>query len=125
MKQRSAAAVISLCWIGIATFPASCQAQTLTTLASFNGTNGSSPLAAGLVQASDGNFYGTTSVGGTANKGTVFRITPGGTLTTLYSFTGVADGANPQAGLIQASDGNLYGTTEFGGANLVMGTVFR
>src|ERR1035438_1763288 len=131
MKQCSAAAVISLCWIGIATLPASCQAQTLTTLASFAGTNGSTPVA-GLVQASDGNLYGTTSVGGTSNDGTVFRITPGGTLTTLYSFTG-ADGENPQAGLIQASDGNLYGTTESGGTIILLGkpltfiwgTVFR
>src|ERR1022692_3217407 len=109
MKQHSAAAVISLCWIGIATLPASCQAQTLTTLASFAGTNGYGPMA-GLVQASDGNFYGTTFHGGTEDVGTVFRITPGGTLTTLYNFcsqTNCADGGDPYAGLVQASDGNL------------------
>jgi uncharacterized protein (TIGR03437 family) len=123
MKQRSAAAVISLCWIGIATLPASCQAQTLTTLATFVGTIGSSAL----VQGTDGNFYGTTNYGGTSFYGSVFRITPGGTLTILYSFTGGADGWGPQsgrAGLIQASDGNLYGTTFEGGTD-GEGTVFR
>ncbi len=117
MKQCSAAAVISLCRIGIAMFPASCQAQTLTTLASFNVYNGSSS-SIGLVQASDGNFYGTISAGGTRQSGTVFRITLGGILTTLYNFTGNADGGIPRAGLIQASDGNLYGTTSSGGTGV-------
>jgi uncharacterized repeat protein (TIGR03803 family) len=104
MKQRSAAAVISFCWIGIATLPASCQAKTLTTLASFVGTNGSSAL----VQGTDGNFYGTTNGGGTSGYGAVFRITTGGTLTTLYSFCSqyppCNDGYYPAAGLVQASE---------------------
>jgi len=73
---------------------------------------------AGLVQASDGNFYGTTLYGGANNNnGTVFEITPGGALTTLYSFcsrSGCTDGQGPAAGLIQATDGNLYGTTTAG-----------
>lgn len=77
-----------------------------------------------LVQASDGNFYGTTGGGGDNNYGTVFRITPGGTLTTLYSFSGGTDGGSPYTSLFQASDGNLYGTTQNGGANND-GTVFR
>ncbi|MGH8127150.1 MAG: choice-of-anchor tandem repeat GloVer-containing protein [Gammaproteobacteria bacterium] len=101
---------------------------TLTTLHSFNGTDGANPEA-GLVLGSDGNFYGTTSQGGTSatSAGTVFKITPAGTLTTLYSFcatSGCPDGQNSTAGLIQGSDGDFYGTTFFGGANL-NGTVFK
>ena len=73
---------------------------------------------AGLVQATDGNFYGTTLVGGTNFDGTVFKITPSGTLTTLYSFcsqSGCTDGGVPQAGLVQATNGNFYGTASEGG----------
>ena len=80
---------------------------------------------AGLVQGSDSNFYGTTYFGGTSGLGTVFRISPSGTETVLYSFFSyLTDGRNPEAGLVQGSDGNLYGTTELGGAN-GEGTVFR
>ena len=89
-------------------------------------TDGEYPKA-GLVQATDGNFYGTTSAGGTHSQGTVFAITPSGSLSTLYSFcpqSGCADGANPVAGVIQASDGNFYGTTYGGGSNN-SGTVFK
>jgi uncharacterized repeat protein (TIGR03803 family) len=92
---------------------------TLTTLLSFDGTDGAYPYA-GLVQATDGNFYGTTQFGGANAKGTVFQITPSGTLTTLYSFcaqTGCTDGEGPNAVLIQATDGDFYGTTEYGGTN--------
>jgi uncharacterized repeat protein (TIGR03803 family) len=107
---------------------------TLTTLDSFDGTDGKF-TGAGLVQATDGNFYGTTPEGG-ANQssfcpygcGNVFKITRGGTLTTLYSFcsqSGCTDGNNPDAGLVQATDGNLYGTTGGGGANGNFGTVFK
>jgi uncharacterized repeat protein (TIGR03803 family) len=93
-------------------------------LYSFTGaSDGSSPVT-GLIQGTDGNFYGTTSAGGTSNNGTVFVVTPGGTETVLHSFAGGSDGANPQAGLILGSDGNFYGTTANGGtANL--GTVFK
>jgi uncharacterized repeat protein (TIGR03803 family) len=106
-----------------------------TTLYSFcsktNCTDGSNPQA-GLVQASDGNFYGTTSQGGTsqtcsAGCGTIFRITPAGKLTTLHSFcseANCADGMTPYAGLIQATDGNLYGTTFQAGVNN-SGTIFK
>ena len=88
---------------------------------------------AGLVQATDGNLYGTTAYGGLQNCyervgcGTVFKITPSGTLTTLYSFcsqSGCPDGAYPCAGLVQATDGNLYGTT-FEGGTYNSGTVFK
>jgi len=97
-------------------------AQTFTTLATFDGTNGGAPYYMSLVQGTDGNFYGTTSVGGAHSRGTVFSVTPSGTLTTLYSFTGGADGTGPYAALIQATDGNLYGTTAGGDFN--GGTVF-
>ncbi|MGO8672106.1 MAG: choice-of-anchor tandem repeat GloVer-containing protein, partial [Capsulimonadaceae bacterium] len=81
--------------------------------------------AGGLVQASDGNLYGTTETGGTKGSGTVFRITLSGTETVLYSFGETAsDGYLPWAGLIQASDGKLYGTTLWGGPKS-NGAVFR
>jgi uncharacterized repeat protein (TIGR03803 family) len=101
----------------------------LTTLWSFGGgTDGASPQA-GLVQGSDGNFYGTTYSGGNYGVGTVFRITAGGSLSNLWSFTGGTDGANPQAGLVQGSDGNFYGTTLSGGPSTNCpggcGTVFK
>jgi len=89
-----------------------------------NCTDGSNPV--GLVQATDGNFYGTTSLGGATGDGTVFQITPEGSLTTLYSFcaqTNCTDGSNP-GGLIQATDGNFYGTTSSGGTP-GYGTVFQ
>jgi uncharacterized repeat protein (TIGR03803 family) len=102
----------------------------LTTLYSFcsqtNCTDGEEPEA-GLVQATNGNLYGTTWSGGTNFDGTVFAITLAGQLSTLYSFCsqpGCTDGVDPHAGLIQATDGNLYGTTESGGAN-DFGTVFE
>jgi len=100
-------------------------------------------LPYGLVQSSDGNIYGTTSQGGTANQGlncyapdgaqygcgTVFKITPTGKLTTIYNFCpelngdGVCpDGEDPQATLVQGGDGNFYGTTFAGGANVCSGT---
>jgi uncharacterized repeat protein (TIGR03803 family) len=75
---------------------------------------------AGLVQGADGYLYGTTTDEGAYGGGTVFKITPNGTLTTLYSFcaqTGCPDGEEPNAGLIQASNGNFYGTTLYGGAS--------
>jgi uncharacterized repeat protein (TIGR03803 family) len=96
------------------------------TLASFDGTDGSYPDA-GLVQATNGDLYGTTLNGGASSVGTVFEITPSGTLTTLYSFCsqgGCMDGEIPEAVLVQATNGDLYGTTYAGGAN-GYGTVFR
>ena len=95
----------------------------LTTLYTFTGAGGQTPYS-GLIQATDGNFYGTTSGGGGHSAGTVFKITPGGTLTTVYSFTNGGDGSGPQAGLVEGADGNLYGTAQYGGANND-GTVFK
>ncbi len=91
---------------------------TLTTLHSFDGGDGEEP--SGLVQATDGNFYGTTPFGGANDDGTVFKITPAGTLTTLHSFD---SWGGTGAGLVQATDGRFYGATTAGGA-LNDGTVF-
>jgi uncharacterized delta-60 repeat protein len=90
---------------------------------SFTGTDGANPLAA-LKQVSDGTFYGTASEGGSNNKGTVFTVTPAGAITVLHSFAGGADGSRPMAGLLLASDANLYGTTRTGGP-ADKGTVFK
>jgi uncharacterized repeat protein (TIGR03803 family) len=104
-------------------------AGVLTTLYSFPDTN---VAPGGLLQGTDGNFYGTTLYGGTGNvynydgNGTVFELTPSGTLTMLYSFCGqtnCTDGGGPTT-LIQAADGNFYGTTLYGGAH-GSGTVFE
>jgi uncharacterized repeat protein (TIGR03803 family) len=91
---------------------------TVTILHDFTGgtSDGGQPEAA-VMQATDGNFYGTTYAGGAFNHGTIFRMTPAGGMTLLYSFSGGIDGGNPRSTLVQASDGNLYGTTA--------GTAFR
>ena len=94
----------------------------LTTLHSFEGPDGEGPVA-GLIQASNGGLYGTTSSGGANGDGTVFEINMGGKFTTLHSFNGT-DGAKPQAGLVQATDGQLYGMTLIGGAE-GYGTIFK
>jgi uncharacterized repeat protein (TIGR03803 family) len=114
-----AAAALFLAAAG-ALFPGSAWAQTLTLtkLHDFTKLDGSYP-AAGLLRASDGNFYGTTPTGGPganndADYGTVFRITPTGEFTNLVNFTS-DNGSNPYAPPIEGSDGNLYGTTAGGG----------
>ncbi len=111
-KRGAAACMLSATAIAL-------PAQTVTTLSSFDNTNGAQPYA-GLIQATNGDFYGTTTSGGAGNSGTVFKITPAGTLTTVHTFcseTGCPDGANPYAGVVQTSSGNLFGTTLDGGPN--------
>jgi uncharacterized repeat protein (TIGR03803 family) len=106
-------------------------------LYSFSEQDGCNPDGA-LIQATDGNFYGTTLIGGSIGSGTVFRLTPDGTLTTLYSFCSqpnCADGQYPLGTLVQATDGNLYGTTQEGPIGIpgcsgvggfdVCGTIFK
>jgi uncharacterized repeat protein (TIGR03803 family) len=99
-----------------------------TVLHVFSGHFGSEPdganPAAGLTLGSDGNFYGTTTAGGASDDGSVFKMTPAGKVTLLHSFTGASDGSMPIGALVQASDGNLYGTCYSGGANGT-GTLFR
>jgi uncharacterized repeat protein (TIGR03803 family) len=98
---------------------------TLTVLYTFGAAT--DYLPGGLVQASDGNFYGTTLEGGTNGHGMVFRITPSGTLTTIYNFCAQSNCADGSAalGLIQGTDGNLYGATGAGGTAGGYGTIFK
>jgi uncharacterized repeat protein (TIGR03803 family) len=94
-----------------------------TTLATFNYANGSNPIA-GVVQGGNGSFYGTTLYGGASGAGTVYELTSSGSLSTLYSFSGGADGGNPWDTLATGTDGNFYGTTYYGGtANA--GAIFK
>jgi uncharacterized repeat protein (TIGR03803 family) len=98
---------------------------TLTTLHAFSGPEGYSPEAA-LIQATDGNIYGTTFDGGMNATGNIFKMTLSGTVTPLYAFTSTpGDGSYPYAGLVQAADGNFYGTTETGGSFLYFGSVYK
>lgn len=105
---------------------------TFTNMHSFSyGTaDGATPYA-GLVMDKRGNFYGTTAGGGAYGWGTVFKITPKGKETVLYSFSDGSDGAEPRATLVMDASGNLYGTTEYGGINTTgctgsgCGTVFK
>lgn len=108
---------------GLASLLLACHARggAFTNLASFSTAAG--PYG-GLVQAADGNLYGTTQHGGAHNFGTVFRVSTNGALTNLYSFTGGNDGAAPYAALVQGQDGDLYGTALYGGSSSY-GTVFK
>ena len=133
--QSRACTVALLCAITAA----ASRAQTLTTLANFNGTNGAFPVS--LVQGNDGNFYGVTQGDiGSGNSpiynGSIFKVTPSGTLTNLYTFcplgpvpplsTACPDGAQPYA-MVQGTDGNFYGTTAGGysGTPGYPGTAFK
>jgi len=123
--SKTAYALSLLCGATAIALPA----QTFTTLVSFDGTNGAYSYAS-VVQGLDGSLYGTTKGDGVnGNYGTVFKITPSGVLTTLYSFcsqSGCRDGAFPQAGLVQATNGDLYGTASGGGeGDDDGGTVFK
>jgi uncharacterized repeat protein (TIGR03803 family) len=92
---------------------------TETVLYSFTGgTDGAYPVA-GLIRDSAGNLYGTASDGGASRQGVVFKVDTTGTETVLYNFTGGEDGGLSEAGLIQDSAGNLYGTTYYGGSGRV------
>ena len=121
--KRIAYSVFALWAIAALALPA----QTFTTLFSFDGTNGYDPIAA-LVQGTSGDLYGTTSLGGSTacveGCGAVFKITPGGALAWLYRFcsqSGCTDGSFPVGRLVQATNGDFYGTTQKGGFNCCAG----
>ena len=85
-------------------------AGALTTLYSFDGTHGNTPVG-GLVLGVDGDLYGTAEFGGANGYGNIFKITPAGVLTVLYDFTANADGGYPVSPLMIGADGFFYGTS--------------
>ena len=87
------------------------------------GSDGDSPFA-GVISDGAGNLYGTTESGGTFHFGTAFKLDKTGKETVLHTFTGGADGSYPVATLIRDAAGNLYGTTQLGGAS-GFGTIFK
>jgi uncharacterized repeat protein (TIGR03803 family) len=96
--------------------PQTANAQTFQLLYQFRSGNGGSQPFASLIRDSKGNLYGTTMIDGAYSYGTVFKISPAGKETVLYSFKGTGgDGANPVAPLVRDAAGNVYGTTENGG----------
>jgi uncharacterized repeat protein (TIGR03803 family) len=110
----------------LALLAVSAQAQTVTYLANFNGKNGSVPGP--VIQATDGNFYGTTFEGGAYSQGNVFRMTPTGKLNSIYSFCSqpnCADGQRPESPPVLGSDGNLYGVANSGGSSANSGVVYK
>jgi uncharacterized repeat protein (TIGR03803 family) len=94
----------------------------VTFIYEFDKTHGAGPIGP-VIQGTDGNFYGTTSAGGTSGFGVVFKLTSAGVLTVLHNFNGT-DGQTPDAGLVQANDGNFYGVASAGGT-LGFGTIFK
>jgi uncharacterized repeat protein (TIGR03803 family) len=97
---------------------------TFTVLHTFvSGTDGYTPVGS-FVQGTDGNFYATTSTSGTYGAGTIFKMTPAGTITVLKHLNGTTDGKYPKGNLLQAPDGNFYGMTYYGGTNNI-GVIFK
>lgn len=126
----SACFVVAFCLVAAITT----SAQTLTTLYTFDFYHGRRP-GSPLVQGLNGNFFGTTILGGNTDTGTVFEITPSGTLTSLYSFCPMdncSGGESPNNALILGVNGDYYGITQWGGAHsdsyycpFGCGTVFK
>ena len=122
----------ALCFLAVHAVPARAQNVSLQTVSSFGPAPDGTAPAAAMVQANDGNFYGTTPTGGANGNGTIYQYNPfTGAYAILHDFTALAvslntnaDGAGPRAPLIQGQDGSLYGTASYGGA-ADDGTVFR
>ena len=128
MKKLSLLKMVCIAFVFCAATATASPAQIFTTLHTFAGYPNDGDLPNGLMQGSDGNFYGTTLWGGANGEcsdpaggcGTVFKLAPGGMLTILYSFCSqpdCADGAEPEGTLVQATDGNFYGTAYAGGVS--------
>jgi uncharacterized repeat protein (TIGR03803 family) len=94
-----------------------------TVLYSFTGPDGANPYG-GVIADDQGNLYGTTYGGGASGAGVVFKLDRSGVETVLYSFTGGADGGNPHGGVVRDAQGNLYGTTEYGGISCLPNNPF-
>jgi uncharacterized repeat protein (TIGR03803 family) len=130
MRKSGSRKVVFIILFCVATVVAS-SAQTLTTLVSFDGINGGDPANTPLTQGADGNLYGATLGDGVPDTmGTIFRITPAGSLTSLYNFCSqpnCSDGWAP-TGVMQASNGSFYGVAELGGSTTYCtgcGTIFK
>jgi uncharacterized repeat protein (TIGR03803 family) len=129
LKRHLCAPVVALCLLGgVHAQPAVAADAKLTTIYSFQaGADGSFPRG-GVITDGRGNFFGTTSSGGTGHSGVVYRLSKadggGWAQSTLYTFTGGADGGNSHAGLLMDGKGNLYGTTYSGGST-GNGVVFK
>jgi uncharacterized repeat protein (TIGR03803 family) len=128
-RQRSSARGITTAaaltaWLVFAFSAPPASAQTFTLLYSFSTASQGSYPASGVIRDSAANLYGTTAFGGAHRQGNIFKLTLQRKLTTLYSFTGNLDGANPYSGLVRDSVGNLYGTTNLGGV-YQNGVVFK
>jgi uncharacterized repeat protein (TIGR03803 family) len=115
---KEAPAVCAL-WLASAV---AASAQTVTVLHSFDGTDGADPQNVTLAQGRDGNLYGTTSLGGLEDGGTVFRIAPSGSFSTIYKFS-CAEGCEPLVAPVLGPNGLFYGTAPSGGS-LDIGTAF-
>jgi hypothetical protein len=112
--------------LGLAATPLVAQVQTFTDLHDFN-INSGDPFTfvnGRLAQGRDGSFYAESNQGGSFLKGTIFKLTPSGTVTIIYNFTGSPDGQFPEGGLTLGADGNFYGDAPTGGS-ASNGTVFR
>ena len=103
-------------------------AAVITQQTIFPGAPGPAYPQSGVIQASDGNFYGTTATGGSGGQGTIFKVDGAGVLTAFYSFLapGSSDiGGDPRGRLVQGRDGNLYGTTEYTTSSVQLGVIFK
>lgn len=117
LSRRSKCRLVSVVFLFYAATIIGQSTPTFNVITSFDGPNGGNPNGP-LFQAIDGNFYGTTFLGGTTDNGTVFRVTSAGELSTLYSFCSqpqCTDGGKPSTGIVQATNGLFYGTTTIGG----------
>lgn len=124
MKFTARILIKRLLFIAALATAAQAQFSVLYNLGSKTGDPANPSFSGIVAQGRNGSLYGTTPSGGANGAGAVFRITPTGILTVLFSFTGGIDGANPSSGLTLGTDGNFYGTTLGGGTNFD-GTVFK
>ena len=122
MNKFSLAKVICLVFVVCTATAICCPAQTFSTISNFNSFNGSDPFGT-LAQGLNGDFYSTTLGGGANSDGTVFLVTPTGTLTVRHSFD-KTNGSAPNSGVVLGADRNFYGVTQGGGANN-QGTIFK
>src|SRR5260370_11956901 len=121
MKFARLTSITAIALISLLALPTTmrAQAQTLTVLHTFtNIPDGARPTGRLLLDPA-GNLYGTTTVGGTSGRGSVFKVDPSGNESVFYSFAGPPDGNEPLSGLIRDASGNLYGTTDHGATTTI------